>query len=123
MPNLVIRGKVMRIPARFPLRRLAFLPAILVWIALLAACHNHYATPVLAADLKPIDLPKPQITAGMPLMQALAQRKTTRAFRDKPLPLQTLSNLLWAAFGVNRPPLSQAGTRSHRAFGHEQPGR
>jgi nitroreductase len=39
----------------------------------------------------------------MPLMQALAQRQTTRAFADKPLPLQTLSNLLWAAFGVNRP--------------------
>jgi len=36
-------------------------------------------------------------------MQALAQRKTTRAFADKPLPMQTLSNLLWAAFGVNRP--------------------
>jgi nitroreductase len=36
-------------------------------------------------------------------MQALDQRKTTRAFTDKPLPLQTLSNLLWAAFGVNRP--------------------
>jgi nitroreductase len=36
-------------------------------------------------------------------MQALAQRKTTREFRDQPLPLQTLSNLLWAAFGVNRP--------------------
>src|ERR1035441_1108711 len=50
-----------------------------------------------------IQLPKPQITSGMPLMQALAQRKTTRAFRDQPLPLQTLSNLLWAAFGVNRP--------------------
>ncbi len=39
----------------------------------------------------------------MPLMQALGARKTTRAFADKPLPLQTLSNLLWAAFGVNRP--------------------
>jgi nitroreductase len=54
-------------------------------------------------ELKPIQLPKPQVTAGIPLMQALAQRKTTRAFLDKPLPLQTLSNLLWAAFGVNRP--------------------
>jgi nitroreductase len=52
--------------------------------------------------LQPIQLPNPQITAGMPLMQALAQRKTTRAFLDQPLPLQTLSNLLWAAFGVNR---------------------
>jgi nitroreductase len=36
-------------------------------------------------------------------MQALAQRKTTRAFAGRPLPPQTLSNLLWAAFGVNRP--------------------
>jgi len=55
-----------------------------------------------AQDLKPIQLPKPQITGGMPLMQALSRRQTTRAFEDKPLPAQTLSNLLWAAFGVNR---------------------
>jgi len=38
----------------------------------------------------------------MPLMQALTHRRTTRAFADQPLPLQTLSNLLWAAFGINR---------------------
>jgi nitroreductase len=49
------------------------------------------------------------MTGGMPLMQALAQRQTTRAFADKPLPLQTLSNLLWAAFGVNRPRDVKAG--------------
>ena len=42
-------------------------------------------------------------------MQTLAQRRTTRAFLDKPLPLQTLSNLLWAAFGVNRPRDVKAG--------------
>jgi nitroreductase len=36
-------------------------------------------------------------------MQALSQRHTTRAFADKDIPVQTLSNLLWAAFGVNRP--------------------
>jgi hypothetical protein len=56
----------------------------------------------LAQDLKPINLPKPQITGGMPLMQALSARKTTREFGADKLPLQTLSNLLWAAFGVNR---------------------
>ena len=61
-----------------------------------------FAQSVQAAELKPIALPKPEITGGMPLMQALAERKTTRSFADKPLPLQTLSNLLWAAFGVNR---------------------
>jgi nitroreductase len=54
------------------------------------------------AQQTPIQLPKPQMTGGMPLMEALAQRHTTRSFADKPLPMQTLSNLLWAAFGVNR---------------------
>ncbi len=51
----------------------------------------------------PIQLPAPQMSGGKPLMQALAERRTTRAFRDQALPTQTLSNLLWAAFGVNRP--------------------
>jgi nitroreductase len=45
----------------------------------------------------------------MPLMEALARRQTTRAFADKPLELQALSNLLWAAFGVNRPQQVKAG--------------
>jgi nitroreductase len=45
----------------------------------------------------------------MPLMQALARRQTARAFADKPLPLRTLSNLLWAAFGVNRPRAVKSG--------------
>jgi len=57
---------------------------------------------MLAQDLKPIDLPKPQITGGMPLMEALSARKTTREFAPDKLPAQMLSNLLWAAFGVNR---------------------
>ena len=56
----------------------------------------------LAQDLKPIVLPKPQTTGGLSLMDALSARKTTREFGTDKLPLQTLSNLLWAAFGVNR---------------------
>jgi nitroreductase len=72
--------------------------------ALLALAALLWAAPALSAqELKPIQLPKPEIGAGIPLMQALARRQTTRAFLDKPLPPQTLSNLLWAAFGVNRP--------------------
>jgi nitroreductase len=67
-----------------------------------AAAHHHLQ-PVLAATLQSIQLPAPNTTTGMPLMQALAHRHTTRAFLDKPLPAQTLANLLWAAFGVNRP--------------------
>jgi SagB-type dehydrogenase family enzyme len=61
------------------------------------------AMPAVAQQLKPIELPAPQTTGGMPLMQALKARHSTREFSPKKLPLQVLSNLLWAAFGVNRP--------------------
>lgn len=36
-------------------------------------------------------------------MQALRDRASMREFSPQELPLATLSNLLWAAFGVNRP--------------------
>jgi SagB-type dehydrogenase family enzyme len=45
----------------------------------------------------------PQKTIGMPLMEALNNRKSTRDFSDKEIPLQVLSDLLWAAYGYNRP--------------------
>lgn len=57
----------------------------------------------LAAELKPVQLPKPQVTGGRPLMQVLQDRRSTRSYSKKNIPIQTLSNLLWAAFGVNRP--------------------
>ncbi len=49
-----------------------------------------------------INLPTPRMEGGKPLMAALKDRQSTRAYSDKPLPLQTLSDLLWAAFGINR---------------------
>ncbi len=55
-----------------------------------------------APELQPISLPKPRMTGGKPLMEALAQRRTTREIAPDELPLEILSNLLWAAFGVNR---------------------
>jgi len=48
------------------------------------------------------DLPKPQLQGGRPLMQALSDRKTNRNISDEKLSPQMLSNLLWAAWGVNR---------------------
>lgn len=48
-------------------------------------------------------LPEPTKTGGMPLLEALAQRRSSREFLPEPLPLAVLSDLLWAAFGVNRP--------------------
>jgi SagB-type dehydrogenase family enzyme len=50
-----------------------------------------------------VPLPPPQTDGGKPLMQALKLRASARAFAPDPLPAQTLSNLLWAAWGVNRP--------------------
>jgi len=55
------------------------------------------------AELKPIQLPKPRTDGGKPLMQALKERKSTRAFSSEPLPMQVLGDMLWAACGVNRP--------------------
>ena len=62
------------------------------------------AGPALAAkEPEAIALPPPRSKGGLPLIEALALRRSTRAYSDRPLPSQVLSDLLWAAFGVNRP--------------------
>jgi len=53
-------------------------------------------------ELKPIVLPLPEKVGGKSVLAALNERKTIRAISEEELPLQVLSNLLWAAFGVNR---------------------
>lgn len=50
-----------------------------------------------------IQLPEPQKSGGMPLLDSLADRCATREFADTALSLQEMSNLLWATGGVNRP--------------------
>jgi nitroreductase len=54
-------------------------------------------------ERKPVQLPEPQMDTGKSLMQVLRDRKSSRAFSTEKLPKQVLSNMLWAAFGVNRP--------------------
>jgi nitroreductase len=56
-----------------------------------------------AQDLAPVTLPAPITSGGKPLMQALKDRASAREFSSDALPAQTLSNLLWAAWGINRP--------------------
>ncbi len=56
-----------------------------------------------APNPQPVALPAPQIRGGKPLMQALQERASDREFAPDPLPPQVLSNLLWAAWGINRP--------------------
>jgi len=80
--------------------RLARLRDIALKAALVAAL---LAIATVAAQTGDMTLPAPQSEGGKPLMQALKERRTTRSFAEQPLPPQVLSNLLWAAFGVNRP--------------------
>jgi SagB-type dehydrogenase family enzyme len=68
-------------------------------VFVLSACFNS----AYSVELKPVKLPAVQKDGGKSLMQALSERKTLREFSDEKLPLQVLSNLLWAAWGINRP--------------------
>jgi nitroreductase len=64
------------------------------------------AAAVLAAapaGAQALALPPPRSEGGQPLIAALKLRRSTRDYADRPLSPQVLSDLLWAAFGVNRP--------------------
>ncbi len=77
------------------------LPAVTV----LATIVSDFAqeAPDTFAALQPISLPKPETDGGKSVLAALQERRTIRNISAKKLPPQVLSNLLWAAFGVNRP--------------------
>jgi SagB-type dehydrogenase family enzyme len=80
------------------MKRPLFRTVCFLWVLLVA-----FPVSAAAQELKPLELPKPQLDIGRPLMQVLKDRSSSRAFSSERLPLQALSNLLWAAFGVNRP--------------------
>jgi nitroreductase len=56
-----------------------------------------------AISAQAVILPAPHSEGGKPLIQALRLRRSIREYSERPLPPQVLSDLLWAAFGVNRP--------------------
>jgi nitroreductase len=61
-------------------------------------------TSTLAAETAKVkELPPPRATGGKPLIDALKLRRSIREYADRPLPPQVLSDLMWAAFGINRP--------------------
>jgi len=73
-------------------------------------------------DLKPIVLVKPEKEGGKSVLAALWERKTIRNISDRKLSPQELSNLLWAAFGVNRPngPFGQGGRTAATASNSQE---
>jgi SagB-type dehydrogenase family enzyme len=73
--------------------------SLLIAFALLVC----FTMPAWAQGQKPVQLPDPQTTGGKPLMDVLKARATSRDFASDPIPQRELSNLLWAADGINRP--------------------
>jgi SagB-type dehydrogenase family enzyme len=60
-------------------------------------------TPVDLTVFKNIKLLSPSLDCKAPLMAAMQNRQSAREYADKPLSLEDLSNIMWAAYGVNRP--------------------
>jgi SagB-type dehydrogenase family enzyme len=77
----------------------------MVILGVLAMCSGD---PLIGAEpLEPIRLAPPETSGGMPLMQTLKNRMSTKEFTTKAVSRDQISNLLWAAFGINRPDSSK----------------
>jgi hypothetical protein len=73
-------------------------------------------------NLEPIALMPPQTDGGKSVLAALKERKTNRNIRDEKLSPQMLSNLIWAAWGVNRTngPFGQIGRTAASASNSQE---
>ncbi len=74
--------------------RLTLRPALLLIVGVIS---------LNAAELKTVQFPPVPASGGTSVMEALHQRQTIREIKTDPLPMPLLGNLLWAAFGINRP--------------------
>jgi hypothetical protein len=83
------------------MNRRSFLKAVPA-VAGLAAAASAADKDAKAAALEPINLTKPETEGGKSVLAALKERRTIREISSRALPPQMLSNLLWAAWGVNR---------------------
>ena len=86
------------------MKRRTFLKAVPAYAVLASAASGiaqDVGTPSSPA-LEPITLVKPEIDGGKSILAALQERRTVRNISPEKIPPQMLSNLLWAAFGVNR---------------------
>jgi SagB-type dehydrogenase family enzyme len=72
-------------------------------LGLILVCMAIVTAGLAAQDTDVVKLPAPQMTGGKPLLDCLKARQSGRDFSTEKLPAQVLSNLLWAADGINRP--------------------
>jgi SagB-type dehydrogenase family enzyme len=103
MLTIIASTKVSKYVNYYQIQRRKFMKTISLTARLVLVVMLTWSALALAQEPNSILLPKPQMDGGKPLMQALKDRKTSREFSSKKLPLQTLSNMLWAANGINRP--------------------
>ena len=78
---------------------------VLSTILLMTSCN------ITAQD---IQLPEPTRNGGMPLMEAVNNRQSSREFTDATLTHQQLSDMLWIACGYNRPDKRTVATALNR---------
>ncbi len=91
------------------MRRYIFAVAATFILAVGAGAQNQDAGAPVAAALTTSNLPfdtvklvPPDLDRSAPLMRALKERRSVREYDARPLALRQLSELLWAANGMNR---------------------
>jgi len=72
-------------------------------IGLLSAASATVAQTGTASETRAMQLPPARTAGGKPLFEALKLRRSTREYSKRPLEAQVLSDLLWSAYGINRP--------------------
>ncbi len=78
------------------------LTSLFCLLAVLSISPNFALANEAEEDVRTIELPAPDKSGGAPLMKALAGRMSNRSISDEAISKQDLSNILWAAWGMNR---------------------
>lgn len=60
------------------------------------------STETMESDIKIIKLPEPEYEGKLSVEEAISQRRSVRDYQDEPLTLEDISQLLWAAQGLNK---------------------
>lgn len=72
-------------------------------------CISAFLCLLLSGNIFAKDFKKIKIQPNDPVIQALMERHSTKSFTDRKLNERDLSNILWAAAGINRPTFDEDG--------------